>query len=445
TIKTSIDLLETIGVEQIETYPNPFNKEVSINFYSNFHERAHILVYNVNGEKIAEWVNYVEIGMNILNLKSGVEGILLISIRSENIQLNAKIICLEKSVISEISSVAPLTHSISVKKIKSSFASNTEFIYRLGDQLRYTGYSGESISEDIIDTPSGDTSYIFVFDVASRLPKADFDVSSNIIDQGTSISFIDISSNTPSNWLWDFGDGDTSNVQNPSHVYLSPGTYTITLTCWNDYGSDTLKKEDYIRVNSLVPIAEFSANVRTIIPGGEINFFDESTNSPSSWLWEFGDGDTSQYQNPTHIYVAAGLYSIKLIVNNQYGSDTISISDYIEVQEEPDPLLFISPTNLEFDSIFTQKTLYIKNEGTGVLNWTISEDTDWLYVSPQSGETTTETDLITVSINRSGLSPGNYSGSIIINSDGGNSNLNVSMLVKEEVISSETPKEPNWK
>jgi PKD repeat protein len=74
-----------------------------------------------------------------------------------------------------------------------------------------------------------------VIDNPGSAPVADFDGTSNELEA----TFTDLSTGTPSTWLWDFGDGSTSTLQNPVHNYLTPGTYTICLTVTNDCGSDT--------------------------------------------------------------------------------------------------------------------------------------------------------------------------------------------------------------
>lgn len=56
------------------------------------------------------------------------------------------------------------------------------------------------------------------------------------------IDFTDTSDATPTRWYWDFGDGANSTIQNPDHVYQAPGTYNVTMTVWNDLGSDTTTK-----------------------------------------------------------------------------------------------------------------------------------------------------------------------------------------------------------
>jgi PKD repeat protein len=62
-----------------------------------------------------------------------------------------------------------------------------------------------------------------------------------------------------------------------------------------------------------------------------VNFTDQSTNNPTSWQWNFGDGGTSSQQNPSHTYNSEGNYSVSLTVSNNYGSDTESKNGYITV------------------------------------------------------------------------------------------------------------------
>ena len=63
------------------------------------------------------------------------------------------------------------------------------------------------------------------------------------------VQFTDQSTGNPASWSWTFGDGDTSTLQHPSHEYVAPGTYTVTLTVTNAEGADTLTRTDYVTVN----------------------------------------------------------------------------------------------------------------------------------------------------------------------------------------------------
>ncbi len=79
-------------------------------------------------------------------------------------------------------------------------------------------------------------------------PVADFTASETEITIGDTIQFTDLSSNEPTEWLWNFNDGGTSNLHNPSHIYTAAGSYHITLTATNAAGSDTEIKSNYIVV-----------------------------------------------------------------------------------------------------------------------------------------------------------------------------------------------------
>ena len=75
------------------------------------------------------------------------------------------------------------------------------------------------------------------------------------------VQFVDASTNSPNSWVWSFGDGSTSTLQNPSHTYTSAGTYAVTLTATNAMGSNTVTQPGYITVNAAVPVSSFTANV----------------------------------------------------------------------------------------------------------------------------------------------------------------------------------------
>lgn len=84
--------------------------------------------------------------------------------------------------------------------------------------------------------------------IGPSAPVADFTSDATAINAGDTVGFIDLSTNDPTSWLWDFGDASTSTSQNPSHVYTNPGNYTVTLTATNADGSDTETKVAYISV-----------------------------------------------------------------------------------------------------------------------------------------------------------------------------------------------------
>ena len=129
---------------------------------------------------------------------------------------------------------------------------------------------------------------------------ADFDVIESTGCAPFVVSFIDISSGGNS-WNWDFGNGVVSNEQNPTYVYSTPGFYTVSLTVSDSSGSNTETKPALIRVNPS-PIADFTVNDQTGCSPHFAQFTDLSiptSGSITEWFWAFGNGETSNNQNPT--------------------------------------------------------------------------------------------------------------------------------------------------
>ncbi len=93
-------------------------------------------------------------------------------------------------------------------------------------------------------------------------PSADFTANPTSGDAPLSVRFTDQSSNTPTVWEWDFGDGSTSREKNPTHEYQNAGTHTVSLTATNSAGSDTKEKADYITVNDSPSSASSPKNLR---------------------------------------------------------------------------------------------------------------------------------------------------------------------------------------
>ena len=147
------------------------------------------------------------------------------------------------------------------------------------------------------------------------------------------ISFTDLSTTTPGaqvKWTWDFGDGEMSDVQNPSHIFKDTGLITVTLIVSNNGCIDSFKQVLQI----LPPVANFGykldCNNRL-----KVTFSDSSLTNPVygpiSYLWDFGDGGTSTLQTPTHTYASFGNYNVTLTVTNGPCSypftKTIKVSD----------------------------------------------------------------------------------------------------------------------
>ena len=186
------------------------------------------------------------------------------------------------------------------------------------------------------------TGYIVVTDPIG--PSADFTSGPSIIAPGASVFFGDASlpgSLPVTGWLWDFGDGNTSTLQSPAHVYALPGVYTVSLTVTTGAGSDTETKADLVAVVAPAgPDADFTSGPSSVLEGGTVYFGD--TSLPGSLpvtgrLWDFGDGNTSTAQSPAHAYANAGVYSVSLTVTTGAGSDTEVKTNVVTVVDPEGP------------------------------------------------------------------------------------------------------------
>ncbi len=202
-------------------------------------------------------------------------------------------------------------------------------------------------------------------------PAAAFSADLNRIPVGGTIQFTDASTGDITTWHWDFGDGETSNEQSPSHTYTAPGLYTVSLTVSNAYGSDTETKATYIDVG-LPPVADFTPSATIGVVPAEITFTDSSANTPTSWLWDFGDGETSTAQSPTHTYTAAGTYTVSLTATNAYGedgetkTDLLTIYDPVTANFTVDAEAGLAPLAVQFTDTSTgTPTSWLWNFGDG--------------------------------------------------------------------------------
>lgn len=320
--------------------------------------------------------------------------------------------------------------------------------------------------------------YSIIITQNSNPPVAQFSAANTTTCNGT-VCFNDLSTNIPTAWLWDFGDGNTSPQQNPCHTYTANGNFTVSLTAYNGNGSDNHTISNYITVNTasqvtsascspstlayccgygitnvsfntivnstvdaiegykdfsctnqtsisegnIYPLAittgtgnaqdtrvwidfnndgvfnntnelildvpnSYNPTLNYLVPTGAllntplrmrvssdvvgplqsgctnndfgqtedygvvitpntsppnsnfsatptssctdtIHFTNLSIGAPTSWLWYFGDGSTSNLQNPTHLYSSPGIYTVSLVTTNAFGQDSIAKNNYI--------------------------------------------------------------------------------------------------------------------
>ncbi len=198
------------------------------------------------------------------------------------------------------------------------------------------------------------------------------------------VQFTDLSqagSGTITSWEWDFGDGNISSSQNPSHIYTGAGNYNVSLRVKNNFGCiKTVTKPSYIQISSGVH-ADFTNSISTSCnPPINVNFTNTSTGTGAlTYQWLFGDGGTSVLMNPSHIYNAAGSYTVKLIVTNSAGcTDTITKVNLINLGT-------INTSFTKPDSICTGNALNITNTSTPApvsVLWNFGDGTTSTAINP---------------------------------------------------------------
>lgn len=202
------------------------------------------------------------------------------------------------------------------------------------------------------------------------------------------VNFTDLSAYSPTSWNWDFGDGSESNLKNPSHLYQYQGTFSVTLTTSNAFGSDSETKVNYITVTDNSPNPSMGCSNSEGPCPLTINFEDHSSNSPTAWYWNFGDGFTSTMQNPQHTYTSPGTYTVIFTVSNQYGSNTITATDFIHAFSGPLPIADFNcdkftgpnPLTVKFTNLSTSSDEWEWQFGDG--NISFLKDPVYTYSSP---------------------------------------------------------------
>lgn len=140
-------------------------------------------------------------------------------------------------------------------------------------------------------------------------PVASFNVNTTVIATGSDVRFEDTSQNNPDEWIWEFEGSGTSAERNPFRRWDRAGTYTVRLTAVNEGGRSS--SEMQITVID-PPTASFRFEM---VSENRVRFIDQSQNV-DQWRWNFGDGSTSNEQNPTHDF-AGGSFDVTLTTTNQ--------------------------------------------------------------------------------------------------------------------------------
>jgi len=184
------------------------------------------------------------------------------------------------------------------------------------------------IISDVCGTPS-DTDTVQV--IVNQLPVVSFSASQLSGCSPVCATFTETSTPASAAWLWDFGDQTTSPLDTPSHCFVIPGTYNITLTVTDINGCiNTLALNNYINVYPF-PGAGFSAETPVTLLDPHITFTD-GTSGADTCYWDFGDGEFLAVPgcgDIAHSYLDTGVYHVVQVVVNQYGCRDTIFSDVI--------------------------------------------------------------------------------------------------------------------
>lgn len=220
----------------------------------------------------------------------------------------------------------------------------------------------------------------------------------NTVCSGEPVQMTDLSTNSPTTFQWDFGDGSPLDFsQNPSHIFNPGGAYNVTYIVGNPAGcKDTLVT--LVDVYT-VPFPDFTADTVCLF---SVTSFTDLSADPSplaSWYYDFDDGNNSFSQNPTYIFQNPGVYNVSLIVTNIYGCDS-SVTHPVYVSDIP-------VANFVADTVCTGNATTFTDVSTGLPTswfWTFGDGS-----SSAAGPVTTHTYS----------SPGTYIVSLLVSGGGG--------------------------
>ncbi|THU39976.1 PKD domain-containing protein [Niastella caeni] len=225
-------------------------------------------------------------------------------------------------------------------------------------------------------------------------PEVNFSASDSIGCFPFPVTFTDkssVSNSVINSWQWDFGDGNTSTAQHPSHTYTGTGNYTVTLKATTDKGcSKGFSKSQYIQITSgALANFDYTPVQNSCNAPLDIDFNNKSVESGTvSYLWNFGDGQTSTDKSPRHRYVANGAFTVTLIAITSSGCrDTLRKTN----------LIVLGNTLTQFTipgSVCAGQSFFPINTSTpvpGSVRWDFGDGSQSTAASPQKSYATAAT------------------------------------------------------
>lgn len=229
-----------------------------------------------------------------------------------------------------------------------------DYDWNLGDGTTTTGYNpsdhsyptwGDFTIELIVSSDyCSDTTYQDITIIAP-LPVPDV-YGSGFGCRPVTIQFTD-SSEYVDSYYWDFGDGGFSTLPNPYYTYHQAGVYNINLTVTGPGGVETITITDSVEVYEYANAFFQHGPTNVYVPSDPVQFYNLSSYA-NSYIWDFGDGVTSNNENAEHFYTDAGTYDVMLIANNDNNCpDTIIVPNAVYAE---------TGGTIDFPNAFTPNT-----------------------------------------------------------------------------------------
>ncbi len=200
-----------------------------------------------------------------------------------------------------------------------------------GNMPSFTWNTGQTGNSVLVDPPTTTTYYVDVVDnsgctgsaeatvIVSPIPVVDFSGQPLSGCAPVTVSFVNLGDQ--GTLVWEFGDGNTSSSNNPTHQYLNSGNYSVTLTVTNSGCTNSLTMTNYVNVYPM-PLAGFMPSATLVYEDEATIFFTDQSMGASSWYWDFGTGSSegfSSAQNPEFTFTNTGEYTVWQYVENQWG------------------------------------------------------------------------------------------------------------------------------
>ncbi|MCB2222523.1 MAG: PKD domain-containing protein [Bacteroidetes bacterium] len=282
-------------------YPNPFSRAATLDLQLAEPQIMTIRLINLQGMVVSNYSALFKSGTHAIKFHIPIAGMYYAEISNLKTFRTLKLVCKTSS------SASPFTihcEEMNAKALnmKQGLEINA-FVFKPGDELQLIASAESYPDEIILDAPTSGQDFTFAM---RPVPIANFMVEDESGVFPFTTSFIDMSERNPTSWEWNFGDGWLSTLQNNVHTFETSGYYTITLVAGNAYGTDTLIMVDFIHVKDIELVCDTTSGYAPLV----VNFYG-LCNVPdiTSWTWDFGDGQSSNEQNPTHTYMEPGSYN----------------------------------------------------------------------------------------------------------------------------------------